>query len=110
MQTYYKPGTWNVICDVCGFQFKSDQIKKRWDGLMVCSDDFEHDHPQKYLRVYTEKSLNVPFIRSDPSDNFVFFCYLFARMSYADIGQADCMLADDTSLSYTYALELKGGL
>lgn len=64
MATYYKPGSWNAICDVCGFQHKADQLKKRWDGLMVCSSDFETRHPSDLIRVPKEDT-GVPWTRKD---------------------------------------------
>lgn len=72
---YYKSGCWNVICDVCGFKLKSDVIKKRWDGLMVCPDDWEPDHPQKFLRVRSDPA-PVPFVRKEPADVFIDVTYL----------------------------------
>lgn len=49
-KTYYAQGDANAICDVCGFEFKHSQLRKRWDGAMVCSDDYETRHPQDFLR------------------------------------------------------------
>jgi hypothetical protein len=106
--SYYKPGVWNAICDVCGFEFKSDKMKKRWDGLMVCSDDFELDHPQKYLRV-REESQSVPWVRTEPEDTFVFVCYLYAISAYAGLAEAGCAQAGVTTLPYTTLLEMKEG-
>jgi len=50
MKRYYKPGSWNAVCQVCGFTHKSDELKRRWDGLMVCEDDFELRNPQDLIR------------------------------------------------------------
>ena len=69
-RTYYKKGSHNIICDVCGGKFKFDQVKKDWRGLVVCSHDFENDHPQKYIRV-RESGLAVTEIRNRPTDVFV---------------------------------------
>ena len=38
---YYIPGSWNVICDSCGKKIKASEAKQRWDGLIVCPEDFE---------------------------------------------------------------------
>ncbi len=46
----YVAGDRNSICDVCGFQYKASQLKKRWDGFMVCSADFEQRHPQDMVK------------------------------------------------------------
>jgi hypothetical protein len=90
---YYKAGTWNVHCDVCGFKFKSDKIRKRWDGLMVCQDDWEADHPQKFLRVKEDKQY-VPFVREEPEENYIAdFCDFWTSSALADFGVADCAYA-----------------
>jgi hypothetical protein len=86
----FKAGAWSAICDVCGFKFKSTEMRKRWDGLMVCSQDFEHDHPQKFLRAREDK-IAVPWVRSRPTDEEVFVCSNWTAASYADFGTADCM-------------------
>lgn len=62
---YYKKGSWNVICDVCGKRHKSTDVRKRWDDLIVCKEDWEPDHPQKFLRVNADGK-QVPFIRREP--------------------------------------------
>jgi hypothetical protein len=103
----YVSGEWNLICDVCGFRFKSGKIKKRWDGLLVCKDDWETDHPQKYIRV-REDGQSVPYIRDEPTDQFVYVCYLWGAGAYADLAEADCARADNTVFSYEYLLSLIG--
>lgn len=103
--TTYKAGNWNAICDVCSFKFKATEMKKRWDGLMVCEKDFELDHPQKYLRVREDKT-SVPWVRSRPADVFVGVCYPGTRSGYADLGTADCMKADNTEFTYELAKTL----
>lgn len=44
---------YNALCDVCGFKFKASQLIKRWDGLMVCEDDWE---PRNILDFYRTRS------------------------------------------------------
>jgi hypothetical protein len=39
------------VCDVCGFRYKLNQLKKNSYGLMVCNNDFDgsydlKNHPQ----------------------------------------------------------------
>jgi len=46
----YRPGDHNVICDRCGCKFHASQTSKTWDGLIVCSEDFETRHPQDFVR------------------------------------------------------------
>lgn len=94
MKTYFKAGSWNAVCDACGFRFKSHQLKKRWDGLMVCSKDYELDHPQKYLRVHPDNQ-TVPFVRPE-QESFIHFCDIEGSSGLADMAEADCARADIT--------------
>lgn len=64
MKFFYKPGSWDVTCDVCGFKFKADQLKKRWDNLMVCSKDWEPRQPQDLIKSVPDKQ-SVPWTRPD---------------------------------------------
>jgi len=97
--TYFKSGGWNALCDVCGFKFKSDELKKRWDGLMTCQADFEHDHPQKFLRIREDK-IAVPWVRDRPEDTFVVLCTAAGATAFADLATADCSRADIVFPSY----------
>lgn len=105
----YKPGQWKAICDVCGFEFYSSELKKRWDGLMVCHEDFEHDHPQKFLKV-KEYSVGVPWSRPEPEDEFLKVCYPYSSQCYADISEADCMRADTQNFTYAQCVAFKAGV
>lgn len=105
----YKPGQWRAHCDVCGFKFWSGDIRKRWDGLMVCNADFEVDHPQKYLRV-RETSPSVPWVRHQEDGYPILetnICYLWAVSAYADLAEADCAKADNTQYSFAFLFDLK---
>jgi hypothetical protein len=99
--TYFKSGTWNCICHVCGGQFKSDEILKRWDGHLVCRDDFEVRHIADFLRPITEKN-TIPFVSPEPTDSFIYICYLEQSQGRADVGEADCARADITLPMFTY--------
>ncbi len=52
------------ICDRCGFQVRSSQTSKTWDGLWVCEADFETRHPQDFVRGRKD-TINVPEPRPD---------------------------------------------
>jgi hypothetical protein len=103
----YKKGQHKFICDVCGFERYSEVKKKRWDGLIVCPEDYEVDHPQKYIRVSPD-GLPVSDPRPEPADVFAYICYAYANQGYADIAEADCAQADKTTLTYAYAALIKG--
>jgi hypothetical protein len=51
----YRHGQWLALCDVCGFRFHSGSLKRRWDGAMVCKDDYETRHPQEFVRGVPER-------------------------------------------------------
>jgi len=64
----YKPkaisGDYKMQCDVCGFDYRASQMRKRFDGLWVCSKDWEPRHPQERLRARRDK-MSVPVARPD---------------------------------------------
>lgn len=87
-------GQWNALCDRCGFEFKSSELRKDWQGLMICAKDFEHRHPQDFIRVRPER-VTPPWVRPDPPDTFLnpIFCSLQARQGKAGVGVAGCMIS-----------------
>lgn len=100
------PGDWLAICDVCGFRFASRNMKKRWDDLMVCKEDWEPRHPQDLLRLHAEH-ITPPWTRPEQPDQFILVCNIWERSCYADLAAADCALADNTTQTYTFLLALK---
>lgn len=91
--TYYKPGTWNIICALCGVEFKSDEIKKRWDGLLVCNNDYENRNILDFTRVMPEMG-SVPYSNPEPADQFVTINYL--TLSTAGIAISGFISGDTT--------------
>lgn len=90
--TRYVPGDWNAICDVCGFRYKASQLRKRWDGLMVCEADWEPRHPQDFIKPIKER-IGVPWTRPNPPDEFVEVCSVYGLNAVAGVGTAGCMIA-----------------
>lgn len=92
----YKPrfdsGSWNVICDACGREYKSNELQLRWDGLMVCSGDWEPRQPQDFVHGVADK-MAPPWSRAESSDQFIFVCTPITSQGIADYGQADCARA-----------------
>lgn len=68
----FLPGNWNAICDVCAQKYKAGEMRKRWDGLMVCPNDWEPRHPQDFLRAVPDRQA-VPWNRPQTPDVFVPF-------------------------------------
>ena len=106
MQNWLKAGDYNAICDSCGRKFKASTLRKRWDGLLVCKEDFEVKHPQLSLKVHGDKQ-TVPIPRPEATDQFLQICYLWERSCYADLATADCALADYTPAPYLLLAEIK---
>lgn len=50
-------GDSNAICDCCGFKYKQSQLRKRWDGAMVCKFDWEPRHPQDFVKARPERAI-----------------------------------------------------
>ena len=98
-QNTYKPKNWNALCDVCGFKFKSHDLRLRWDNMMVCRADWEPRHPQDFLRAVKETSNHLPWTRPDHDGPDVGPDYVTL---YVDSGYID----DLTHLPYLYVEEL----
>jgi len=107
MQNWLKLGDYNAICDSCGRKFKASTMRKRWDGMFVCKEDFEYKHPQLSLKVRGDKQY-VPIPRPETTtDTFIFFCTIWTSSAYADMGTADCMKADYQPMTYQALLDLQ---
>jgi hypothetical protein len=66
----FEAGQWNVICDRCGFQFKSRELRAEWTGLRVCGGCHDTRHPQDFVKGKADKQ-NVPWSRPEAPDLFV---------------------------------------
>lgn len=91
MRNSYIPGNWVALCDSCGRKFKALDLQRRWDGLMVCKEDYELRHPSDFLRVQREK-IAVAFSRPYPlADVFTgYTCSIVEINPVANIATADC--------------------
>lgn len=89
MHNYYKAGEWNVTCDVCGKKIKAGDAKHRWDGFVVCPDDFEIRHEQDFVKPRLDK-ITVPFQRPIPTLIFTTVPYiLYWETGYTVDGYID---------------------
>ena len=66
----YKPGDHLAICDRCGFTLWASEMKKTWDGLLVCPEDWEPRHPQDFVRGKDDKQ-SVTDPNPYPEDVFI---------------------------------------
>ena len=46
----FKMGQWRAVCDRCGMDRYSSELRLEWTGLRVCGDCWEPRHPQDYLK------------------------------------------------------------
>lgn len=63
----YIKGLWNVLCDDCGTKYKSNQVRKDWQGLYLCdgadtNQCWNPRHPQDHVRGKRDNQ-RVPFVR-----------------------------------------------
>lgn len=63
-------GDSKAVCDVCGFHCKQSELRKRWDGAMVCGKDWEARHPQEMIKARSERN-NVKDARPEPEYRFL---------------------------------------
>jgi hypothetical protein len=88
MKNHLILGDWNALCDSCGRKFKASSLKKRWDGLIVCKEDWEQRHPQDLLRVQREQ-ISVPWARPYPAqDTFLPWNYTDTEKDALGINEA----------------------
>ena len=71
----YKAGDWLAICDVCARKVKASELRKRWDGFMVCAADWEMRHPADFLKIRSDTAL-PSWTRPEPTDVFVTVDYI----------------------------------
>ena len=99
------PGDFNAICDVCGKKTKSSEIQRRWDGLLVCSDDWEERHPLDMPRPPYRDDKAIPFTRPEPTIVYANApqCTAKGRSATAGFAVAGCSIAgiDISATDYT---------
>jgi hypothetical protein len=97
-RSYYKKGDWLAICDVCGRKYKASTLRKRWDGLMTCQQDWEPRQPQDFVRGVAEH-VAPPWTKPE-SEPDVFFTnpyYCASPSALPNIAIPNCMIPNNTS-------------
>ena len=88
-KAYYISGEWNLCCDVCSKKIKAHEAKQRWDGFIVCPDDFENRHSQDFVKAQSDK-ITVPFVRPIPEYVFIVVPYnMYWDSGYTISGYVD---------------------
>ena len=91
--TTQKLGDWNAICDECGFKFKASELRKRWDGYMVCPKDWEVRHPQDFLKGRKDDQ-TVAWTRPEQEDDFVDSFFILDENSIKILDSLECGISD----------------
>jgi hypothetical protein len=90
---YVAPGDWNLICDVCGKKIKASESRHRWDGLIVCTEDWEPRHESEFFNI-SKRNESVPFTRPEAIDTYVpEACPNGGTFAIAGVGIAGCAIA-----------------
>jgi len=59
---FFKSGSWNATCDLCGAKEKADRMELTWNGLYTCKHHKERRNPQDFLRGVKDNQ-TVPWSR-----------------------------------------------
>lgn len=62
--TYFK-GQWKAVCQRCGLDKLSSEIRKEWTGLRVCKECFDVRNPQDFVRGVRDDQ-TVPWVSPVP--------------------------------------------
>ena len=100
----YKPGEWNVLCAVCGFRFPASKIRTRWDGVLVCPEDYETRHPQDLIRIPQEDT-SIPYSNPEVYTFIEGVCTEYSRHPYANLAAADCAIIGWSTMSYEQLMD-----
>jgi hypothetical protein len=95
------PFSWNVICQVCRKKVKASEIKKRWDGLLVCDEDFEHRHPNDFPLPAFKEQAPIPFSSPDlttAQETDTPICSAIGQSGFVGRGIVGCMIVGGDDL------------
>lgn len=87
-KNYFISGEWNVTCDVCSKKIKAHEARHRWDGFIVCAEDYETRHEQDFVRARQDK-ITVPFQRPRHMPEYV-VCTLTGGSAIPSFAVAGC--------------------
>lgn len=66
----YVAGDHWCICDRCGFKVRFSDTRKEWNGLRVCTKDYEARQPQDFVRSVKDRQ-KVEDARPRDTDIFI---------------------------------------
>lgn len=96
-KNFFVSGEWNITCDVCSKKIKAGDARHRWDGLLVCAEDFENRHPQDFVKARQDK-ITVPFTRPLETPTFTvvdYACTIDGLTAIAGLAVPGCAIAGE---------------
>lgn len=63
----YQPGNHWCECQRCGFDYRASQMRKEWNGSLVCEDCYEPRHPQDFVKSVKESPSAKGIVTSEIS-------------------------------------------
>lgn len=96
---HFNLGNWLCECQICGRVFKGSEIRRRWDGMLVCDQDYEEKHPQLSVRGQAD-IVSVPFSSPEGPDVFqntdgYWMFDVRTDGDYSPVGRLDCYASED---------------
>ena len=64
----YIPGNNWIVCDLCGHKIRASKARFNHDGLLVCTKDWEPQHPQEYMVEHRAEKIVPDKVRSEPTE------------------------------------------
>lgn len=68
--TFYRPGSYNKICDRTGFKVKVEAAQEEWTGATVRKQSWEPRHPQDQIRAIRDDQ-SVPDPNPEGEDYYL---------------------------------------
>jgi len=95
----WKSGGHWTNCEVCGFTYRNQDLKERWDGLITCKEDWEPRHRQDITRAVKDDTSPKGIHRAPPVDVFIDVAYLCGpSTARTGAARAGCARSGSTSL------------
>jgi hypothetical protein len=92
-KTWWKEGSWNSICDLCGRKYKAEELIRNWRGQMVCQEDYEPRNEQELIRPIKDQN-KLPWTKPRGTLINIDVCTLEGQAGISDYGIADCCVCE----------------
>ena len=86
---------WYVLCDVCGRKIYNVDSYKRWDGMIVCPNDYESKHPSLTYRPKVGgggaiSAGSIGTTGDEDTSQSVLVCDVYTSMGVVGFGTTGC--------------------